>query len=219
MVMCLGLYRSLPRYLCGSSGPVRRERRRASNTGKEEPSLARPHFVALSRSYMGNTYSLYWTWGSERQWIHVFTCAPTYSLVPQLLASTPHIPASRTAVRINRSLGGNAFGGKVGILSLTVAAKDLRCTCEGRGVYTFVLLQVLAWNSSLCGCMFWGWPMTHHFILYRIFFYHLPVGEYSCIHLYSFFGVYSQWIHVFIFHFPRIPHVGLQICNKSQINV
>ena len=41
MVICLGLYRSLPRYLCGSSGPVRRERRRASNAGREEPSLAR----------------------------------------------------------------------------------------------------------------------------------------------------------------------------------
>ena len=38
-----------------NSGPVRRERRRASNTGKqaEEPSLARPHFVALSRSQYG----------------------------------------------------------------------------------------------------------------------------------------------------------------------
>ena len=44
MVIRLGLYRSLPRYLYGNSGPVRRERRRASNTGKEEPFLARPHF-------------------------------------------------------------------------------------------------------------------------------------------------------------------------------
>ena len=47
MVICLGLYRSLPRYLYSSSGPVRRERRRASNLGKEEPSLARPLFVVL----------------------------------------------------------------------------------------------------------------------------------------------------------------------------
>ena len=47
MVIYLGLYRSLPRYLDGSSGPVRRERRRASNIGKEEPSLARPPFVVL----------------------------------------------------------------------------------------------------------------------------------------------------------------------------
>ena len=47
MVIRLGLYRSLPRYLYSSSGPVRRERRRASNIGKEEPSLARPLFVAL----------------------------------------------------------------------------------------------------------------------------------------------------------------------------
>ena len=33
MVIHLGLNRSLPRYLCGNSGSVRRERRRASNTG------------------------------------------------------------------------------------------------------------------------------------------------------------------------------------------
>ena len=39
MVISLGLYRSPPRYLYGSSGPVRRSRR-ASNVGKEEPFLA-----------------------------------------------------------------------------------------------------------------------------------------------------------------------------------
>ena len=53
MVIRLGLNRSLPRYLYGNSGPVQRERRRASNTGKEEPFLARPHFVALSRLRYG----------------------------------------------------------------------------------------------------------------------------------------------------------------------
>ena len=41
MVICLGLDRSLPRYLCGSSGPVRRERRRASNAGREERTFSR----------------------------------------------------------------------------------------------------------------------------------------------------------------------------------
>ena len=34
MVIRLGLNRSLPRYLYGNSGSVRRERRRASNTGR-----------------------------------------------------------------------------------------------------------------------------------------------------------------------------------------
>ena len=45
MVICLGLYRSLPCYLGSSFGPVRL--RRASNAGREEPSLARPHFVEM----------------------------------------------------------------------------------------------------------------------------------------------------------------------------
>ena len=49
MVISLGLYRSPPRYLNSSSGPARRMLRRASNAGREEPSLARPHFVGLSR--------------------------------------------------------------------------------------------------------------------------------------------------------------------------
>ena len=53
MVIRLGLNRSLPRYLYGNSGSVRRERRRASNTGKEEPFLAQPHFVALSQLRYG----------------------------------------------------------------------------------------------------------------------------------------------------------------------
>ena len=53
MVIHIGLYRSLPRYLYDNSGSVRRERRRASNTGKEEPSLARPHFAGLSQLRYG----------------------------------------------------------------------------------------------------------------------------------------------------------------------
>ena len=52
MVISLGLNRSPPHYLYGSSGPVRRSRR-ASNVGKEEPSLARPRFAGLSRLRYG----------------------------------------------------------------------------------------------------------------------------------------------------------------------
>ena len=63
MVIRLGLSRSLPRYLYSSSGPVRRERRRASNLGKEEPSLARPLFVALSlRDYGMILFRHLWRW-------------------------------------------------------------------------------------------------------------------------------------------------------------
>ena len=53
LVIRLGLYRSLPCYLGSSFGPVRRMLRRASNAGKEEPSLARPHFAGLSRLRYG----------------------------------------------------------------------------------------------------------------------------------------------------------------------
>ena len=42
VMVILGLYRSPPRYLNSSPGPVRRSRRRASSVGVEEPSLARP---------------------------------------------------------------------------------------------------------------------------------------------------------------------------------
>ena len=51
MVIHLGLYRSLPCYLGSSFGPVRL--RRASNAGREEPSLARPHFVGFPRLRYG----------------------------------------------------------------------------------------------------------------------------------------------------------------------
>ena len=50
MVIRLGLYRSLPCYLGSSFGPVRL--RRALNAGREEPSLARPHFVGLRWPYL-----------------------------------------------------------------------------------------------------------------------------------------------------------------------
>ena len=51
MVIRLGLYRSLPCYLGSSFGPARRVLRRASNAGKEKPSLARPHFAGSYRDY------------------------------------------------------------------------------------------------------------------------------------------------------------------------
>ena len=62
MVIDLGLYRSPPRYLFGSPGPVRRSRRRASTVGVEEPSLARPHLPA-SRNYGMVLYRHLWRWG------------------------------------------------------------------------------------------------------------------------------------------------------------